>query len=187
MKPESTSRTDASFPLSGEHFVFTSEPQDTAVFSFVFTVDPGGGVTVSHRHADQTETYRCRSGQLVLTVDGERRVLLAGDDVTVPAGALHSLLNEGEDEVVCDVEYRPAGRNREWFQLHSAFQAATGREPGLLDIGAFIGAVGIYVDGPPVPVQKALFVLLRPIARLLGRRRRMISYAREAYGPDFNW
>jgi oxalate decarboxylase/phosphoglucose isomerase-like protein (cupin superfamily) len=157
------------------------------VLAFDFFVAPGGGVFDVHCHEMQSEMFRCTSGELTVSVGGEEMVLRPGDVATIPAGVSHSLRNVGDVEVACEVEYRPAGRNREWFQLISAYQAKTGKEPGLLDLGAFLGDVGLYLDKPPVPVQKAFFAVLRPVARLLGRRRRMVTYAREVYGPGFSW
>lgn len=178
---------DAAFPATGEHFRFLSAPSDPEVFAFEFMVDPGGGVFEAHRHVAQSEVFRCTSGALTVTVDGSVQVLGPGDEVVVSPGALHAMTNAGEVPAVCHVEYRPAGRNRAWFQLNSAFQARTGREPGLLDLGAFIGDVGIFIAKPPIPLQRALFTVLRPIAIVLGRRRRMLDCAREVYGADFVW
>ena len=184
---EQTITDEAAFPATVEHFRFTSAPTYPDVFAFEFMVDPGGGVFEAHRHVAQSEVFRCTSGALTVTVDGSMQVLHPGDEVVVSPGALHAMRNDGEVPVVCHVEYRPAGRNRSWFQLNSAFQAKNGREPGLLDLGAFIGDVGIFIAKPPIPLQRALFTALRPIAIVLGRRRRMLNYAREVYGVDFVW
>ena len=96
--------------------------------------------------------------------------------------------HEGDVEVHCDVSYEPAGRNRQWFQLLSAFEQRHGREPGLLDLGPFLADVGIFITGPPVPVQRVLYRwILGPLGTALGRRRRMIRGAEEAFGPGFHW
>lgn len=176
-----------SFPTSGEHFEFRSPPEDRERFVFGFVVDPGGGVPLRHQHLRQEEVYRCQEGQLHVTIGASEHVLGPGMEATVPAGAVHSLGNRGETPVRCEVEYRPAGRNREWFQLHAAFIAAMGREPGLLDLAPFIGDVGIFIEGPPVPVQKALFAALKPVAIVLGRRRRMLRLASQHFGRRFTW
>lgn len=107
--------------------------------------------------------------------------------MTIPSGTVHSLANQGDVQTVCDVEYRPAGRNRDWFQLIGAAIATTGKEPGLFDLSPFIGDVGIYIEGPPVPAQRALFAVLKPLAILLGRRRRMLRMASDYYGRAFTW
>lgn len=176
------------FPHSGERFVFRSPPSRTDRFEFDFFVAPGGGVDREHRHLHQTETFHCRAGELTVSLDGERVVIGPGESVTIRPGVAHTLLNGGDVEVRCDVAYAPAGRNREWFQLIGARSARTGKEPGLLDLGPFIGDVGIYVTGPPISLQKVLFRwILRPLGILLGRRRRMLETARQAYGQDFAW
>ncbi|MEZ5239194.1 MAG: cupin domain-containing protein [Microthrixaceae bacterium] len=176
------------FPISGEHFRFLSDPGDSDHLVFDFVVDPGGGVPLRHQHADQEEVYRCRSGRLHLMIGEAEQVLEPGAEATVPRGAVHSLENRGEDPVVCEVEYRPAGRNREWFKLQGAFMAETGREPGTLDLAPFLGDVGIFIEGPPVTAQKLLFALvLKPVAIALGRRRRMLRFARARYGEEFTW
>ena len=58
----------------------------------------------------------------------------------------------------------------------------------MLDIAPFINDVDIYIDGPPVWVQRALFgLVLRPVALLLGRKRWLLERAREAYGRPVDW
>lgn len=176
------------FPLTGERFRFRSSPADETRLAFDFEVAPGGGVDRAHHHLHQEETFRCRAGTLLVDLDGTEHELGPGEELTIPAGTVHTLTNPGAEETRCDVEYRPAGRNREWFQLIGAYTQKTGREPGLLDLGPFIGDVGIYVSGPPVVAQRALYrVVLKPLGVLLGRRRRMLAYASEVYGRPFTW
>lgn len=108
--------------------------------------------------------------------------------LTIEPGTAHTLRNTGDEELHCDVSYEPAGRNREWFQLLSGYTQRYGKEPGLLDLGPFIGDVGIYITGPPVGVQKVLYRwVARPLGIVLGRRRRMLAAARQAFGPSFTW
>lgn len=176
------------FLPTGEHFEFLSDPADESRLVFDFVVDPGGGVPLRHLHRRQEEVYRCRAGQLDITVGDELHVLSPGQDLTVPAGAVHSLANHGPEPVRCEVEYRPAGRNRQWFQIQGAYMEAQGREPRLLDLAPFIGDVEVYVERPSVPVQRALFAaVLKPLAILTGRRRRMLRLARARFGDGFEW
>ncbi|MDB4931115.1 MAG: hypothetical protein JWM10_3599 [Myxococcaceae bacterium] len=67
-------------------------------------------------------------------------------------------------------------------------ERATGREPGEHDLAPFINDFDIYIDGPSVWVQRALFGwVLRPVAVLMGRKRRLLDNAREAYGRPVDW
>jgi mannose-6-phosphate isomerase-like protein (cupin superfamily) len=181
------SETEFSFEPTGERFVMRSDPADTTRMTFDFHVEPGGGVEKVHCHRSQTERFHCVRGTLEVTVDGEPRRLTAGDDLELAPGTFHSLHNDGDEPVHCEVEYRPAGRNREWFQLMAAFIARTGREPGVLDLAPFIPDVDIYLKGPMLPQRLVIGYVLRPLAVLLGRRRRMLAFASEAYGRPFAW
>lgn len=175
------------FPVTGEHFVLTSEVSDQSRLTFEFRVDPGGGVPQNHRHCGQRELMHCVSGTLDVTVDGTPTTLCAGDTVELEAGTLHTLVNRGDDEAYCHVEYQPAGRNREWFQLIAAAQYHTGRDPGLLDIAPFVNDVDILLAGPAAPQRFVLRWFIGPIANLLGRRRKMLAIATDVYGREFTW
>jgi mannose-6-phosphate isomerase-like protein (cupin superfamily) len=186
--PEATEIVEVVFPLSGERFVFRSPRSQLDRFEFDFFVEAAGGVEREHRHLDQTETFRCRSGTLSVTLDGEPCVVGPGETLVIEPGVAHTLRNEGATEVHCHVDYSPAGRNREWFQMIGAYTRRYGREPGLLDLGPFIGEVGIYISGPPIVVQRLLFRwVMRPLGIVLGRRRRMLTAARQEFGPSFAW
>jgi hypothetical protein len=46
----------------------------------------------------------------------------------------------------------------------------------------------LHIDGPPVWMQRALFGwVLRPVALLIGRKRRLLDTARETYGRLIDW
>jgi quercetin dioxygenase-like cupin family protein len=175
------------FPATGEHFVLTSDVSDRSRLAFEFRVDPGGGVPHNHRHCGQRELMHCISGELEVTVDGTPTTLRAGDIVELEAGTMHTLANRSDDQAYCHVEYQPAGRNREWFQLIAAAQFRTGRDPGLLDIAPFITDVDILLAGPAAPQRFVLRWLIGPFATLLGRRRQMLATATEVYGREFTW
>jgi quercetin dioxygenase-like cupin family protein len=175
------------FPATGEHFVLTSDVSDRSRLAFEFRVDPGGGVPQNHRHCGQRELMHCISGTLDVTVNGTPATLCAGDTVELEAGTLHTLANRSDDEAYCQVEYLPAGRNREWFQLIAAAQFHTGRDPGLLDIAPFITDVDILLAGPSAPQRFMLRWFIGPFATLLGRRRKMLAMATDVYGREFTW
>jgi quercetin dioxygenase-like cupin family protein len=76
-----------------------------------------GGFNPSHSH-DREEVLVLLAGALEVTVDGETRLLHAGDAIIVPAHTDHQLINAGED---------PA----EWFLVAPAgyrFFHASGEE-----------------------------------------------------------
>jgi quercetin dioxygenase-like cupin family protein len=184
------SEREAVAPHSGERFVFTRTGAESGgeVLAFDFFVEPRGGVPMKHCHGGQTEIFRCLRGELTVTIGGETRTLRPGEEVVLSPGTVHSLFNAGEEEVQCEVEYRPAGRNEDWFKLMSGFAWKHGREMGVLDLAPFLGDVDLYVDGPPKWLQRLLFAgLLKPLALALGRRERVLAAASEAYGRPFAW
>lgn len=170
-----------------ERFVFCEEAKSADVLPFDFIVGSGGGVPLRHFHLHQHETFRCVSGELTVHLKDGDRVLKAGESIDLPPGTIHALSNDGSIEVVCEVEYRPAGRNEDFLKIMSALERKLGREPGMLDIAPFILDVGIYIEGPPPWLQKALFIPLRWIAITLGRKKAALDAAAELYGRPFSW
>lgn len=169
----------------GERFVFTHVDGERCRFEF--TVAPKKGMPMLHAHARQSEVFRVVRGELtVLLAEGERQ-LRAGEELVIEPGTFHAFENRADVEVVCDVEYRPAGRNREWLMVANAIERARGSEPGLLDLAPFIGDVDIFIKGPPVWLQRAMFAGLKPLAVALGRRDRWLAAASEQYGVPVHW
>lgn len=175
--------------LAGERFEFPTRsnagPDDPLLFDFY--VAPQGGIPEAHIHGSQREVFRCVRGALRVTVDGKVRELVAGETIEIPAGVSHSFQNPHEGECHCEVEYHPAGRNREWLELLAAYVTRHGKPAGALDIAPFIGDVDIYLAGMPLSVQRALFRGLAAMAKLLGRREQMLALASEVYGRPFIW
>jgi mannose-6-phosphate isomerase-like protein (cupin superfamily) len=177
-------------PVTGERIVFTETGADSAGerLRFDFFVRPGGGVPVAHRHTSQHEHMRGVRGSLQVTVDGRDVVVGPGDELTIDPGMTHQMANRGDEEAMCEVEYRPAGRNEDWFRLLHGFAYRHGRNPSLLDLAPFLPAMSILVPNrPEVPQRILIAYVLRPIAILLGRRRRMLDTAQQVYGRPINW
>ena len=62
-----------------------------------------------HRHTKSDNVYIVKSGEGLLTIDGERHTIVADDVVFIPAGTRHSLSNVSERELVIYEIYAPAG------------------------------------------------------------------------------
>jgi quercetin dioxygenase-like cupin family protein len=86
---------------------------------------PGGAIT-EHLHPHQEERFIITAGAASFTLDGDARVVAAGETLVVPAGVRHSELNAGPVEVAGIVELRPGLHTKE---MHEAFAglAAEGR------------------------------------------------------------
>ncbi|WP_121820217.1 cupin domain-containing protein [Halostella salina] len=60
-----------------------------------FTLDPGATVP-KHTNAVEHEQY-VLDGEYVVGIDGEERVVGAGDSLLIPAGVVHWYRNEGDE------------------------------------------------------------------------------------------
>lgn len=60
------------------------------------SVDPGF-TSNAHAHDEQEEVFFCVSGKGRIKVDDEEEVLEPGVTVYVPPGALHQLINDGDE------------------------------------------------------------------------------------------
>ena len=127
-----------------------------------------------HVHPRQESNATVRSGQLRFAVAGEERVVGAGETITIPAGVPHRFMSDGDADAVAIQELRPALRTAEFFETF--FDLAARGElnddgmPSLLRLSVLAPEFGdvIRVTRPPWPVQRAAFLLLRPIARARG-------------------
>lgn len=112
------------------------------------------------------------SGSLGIRIAGRERLLHAGERVTVPPGTPHTIRNAGEGESHLHVEFAPALQTEAFFKSMFAL-ARDGKtdkqgKPSLLQFAAGASLYGMYVTAPPIPLQKALFAILGPLARALG-------------------
>ena len=101
-----------------------------------------------------------------MRVDGPKQVLPAGESVTVPPGTPHTIWNAGDGEVQKLVEFRPALVTM--FGLARDGKTDKRGRPSLLRFAAGASEYSMYLAGRPIHLQKALFVVLLPLARLCG-------------------
>jgi quercetin dioxygenase-like cupin family protein len=139
-------------------------------------VTPAGAVAAEHYHPSITERFRVIAGRLEATIDGRRRALEKGDDVTVPPGTVHDWWNESDEEVRVLVDVSP-GRRFELFVTTLFGLAREGKTnakglPGPLQLAVTMTEFRdtIRLTKPPPAVQRALFAPLALIGRARGRR-----------------
>ena len=127
-----------------------------------------------HFHPRQEERFEILAGGMRCVVGGVARVLGAGETLVIPAGEIHSMWNPGPASARVRWEVRPALRTQEFFAAVFAL-AARGQVnaegvPGVLDLALLLPHFGpeIQVTSPPAWVQRVVFGLLGPCARLLG-------------------
>jgi quercetin dioxygenase-like cupin family protein len=140
-------------------------------------VAPHAAGPPEHFHENFAETFTVKSGTLSLLVNGEKRILQAGETLTVPPMAKHKPFNatnepavvESEDERSIPVEFGYYLSQLYGFMDQHPNGPST--KQMMLQFAAFGTEADSYIaDGPSLGTQKALRVIMAPTARLLGYR-----------------
>ena len=163
-------------PVTHDRVIFRVTAQDTngALLAFDDFLLAGYISPPEHVHPRQQERFEVISGSLGVRIDGRELVLRAGESVAVPPGTAHTIWNAGEGETHLQVEFQPALQTEAFFKTMFALarNGKTDRQgkPGILQFAVGVSAYGMYPTRPPIPLQKALFAVLGPLARALGYR-----------------
>ena len=114
------------------------------------------------------------SGRVGFRLDGGETVARVGQRLHVPAGTAHDWWNAGEDEAHVAVGITPVARFEEaisntWSLAQDGKTNAKGM-PNLLQLALLAREFEdvLYFTDPPRILQKILFGILAPVARLLG-------------------
>jgi hypothetical protein len=114
------------------------------------------------------------AGTFGVRVGGKERVLGPGAIVVVEPGQPHAWWNAGGEELCVLTEFRPALQTELFFE--TLFSLARDGKPDargmprFLQVVAMVPPFDMYLTRPPVILQKALFAVLGPLARLRGYR-----------------
>jgi quercetin dioxygenase-like cupin family protein len=165
-------------PFSGQDLVFrrTTADTDGEVLEVESIWHQRADEPVEHFHPSQAEHFEVTAGRLAARVGGEERNLSPGDTLTVPAGTPHAMWNAAEGETRAIWETRPALKTERFFEtawgLAEAGEVRKNGLPGPLQLAVMLREYDeeFRLTKPPRPVQVALFGLVAPIGRLLGRR-----------------
>ncbi len=122
------------------------------------------------------EWFTVMGGRVGFRIDGRESIARIGERLHVPPGVAHDWWNAGDEEARVIVEVSPAERFEEAI-ANSFGLAQDGKTndkgmPNLLQAALFAREFEdvLYFTKPPRPVQKILFGILAPVARLLGYR-----------------
>jgi quercetin dioxygenase-like cupin family protein len=165
-------------PVTGERLTFVETRGTTGgeLLRFDFWMLPRGFIAAEHYHPLQEETFVIGAGTAGFRIAGEERQAGAGETVVVPAGVRHVWWNGGEDEIHATLEFRPALRIEEFFEVFFGLGAAgkTGRRglPNLLWMAALGNEYSDEVRpaAVPWPVARVALAAAAPLVRRLGYR-----------------
>jgi mannose-6-phosphate isomerase-like protein (cupin superfamily) len=127
-----------------------------------------------HLHRRQQERFEVLAGEVTVQVRKDLHVLAVGRCLVVQPGTPHTWWNSGESELRMLTEFRPPGNMQSFFETFCGV-AQEGRAnasggPPFLQVVASASHWDSYLCGPPVPLQRALFAVLRPLAHQRGYR-----------------
>jgi quercetin dioxygenase-like cupin family protein len=137
-----------------------------------------------HIHTSFTENFIVAEGTLSLLVNGEKKLLRAGESERVTPGTPHKPFNETDSRVVIRSPLTPEYAIPERFlvfltQAYGFFDESesNGRPPkALLQMSRFSPEYDVWLASPPVSLQKAMFFIIGPTARLFGYRTQYEKY-----------
>lgn len=134
-----------------------------------------------HYHPQQEETFQVLAGEFRASINGTEYTYRAGDSFIVPTGVHHWMHNISDEEGRLNWQVRPALDTESFFEtiwgLARDGKTNDSGTPNLLQV-AVIGREfnrEFRLSSPPYVVQRTVFALLAPIARLRGYRARYVT------------
>lgn len=128
----------------------------------------------AHIHLHQQEQFEVLEGTACIQVNGKDQFLQPGERLTVPAMTPHTWGNGGQTPVRVICEFRPALRIEDFFEslavLSSRGDNAQLVRPSILQMGLLALEYESYLAGPPIFLQRVIFLALKPLALLRGYR-----------------
>jgi mannose-6-phosphate isomerase-like protein (cupin superfamily) len=148
---------------AGERLWFSGDGSETTIRALV---PAGCGGPPLHRHLRTEETVTVVSGRIRYHLDGQVRVLEAGDSIDVPRRASHRFENPYTEEAEIVGSARPGVVHEMLLRLLAG--AFSRRPPNPLEVAvAFCDGDG-YPAEIPVPIARALFTVLRSLSEAAG-------------------
>ena len=167
-------------PVTGESMRILESTTDA--FKAQYALRPHGEIPGEHFHPYEEQVISILSGEMHLRINGEHRILRAGQSAAIPPGARHFQWNPCDSEAVVIEELHPAGRIHDFFKILFRL-AQDGRTnakgyPSLLWSAALFSE---FIDTiRPAPVgQRTVITVLAPAASMLGYRRHIEGYLHE--------
>lgn len=127
-----------------------------------------------HIHPAMEETLTLIRGKVAASVAGQERILVPGDTVRIAAGQIHTWRPAGHEDVRILFEARPGDRFeamwRQFMGLTQDGKVHGNGVPSFLQIAMISREFSdvSQMAGIPRVVQRVLFALLAPVARLRG-------------------
>jgi len=169
-----------SHPKTGERVTFGRTAEETAgrFCELELFATPATKPAAAHIHPHQAERFTIHSGRLRVRLGRRERDHTAGDTVVIPPGTPHTWTALGDEELHLTVRIEPALNAERFFEDFFAL-AETGKTnragvPTPLRLAVLLADNPgfLYLEKPPLRLQKAMVRALAPLGRALGYGRR---------------
>ncbi|MFN7117340.1 MAG: cupin domain-containing protein [Saprospiraceae bacterium] len=127
-----------------------------------------------HYHPLQKETFLVLKGQMHVRMNGAVKIYNAGDTFIVAPNVVHSMWNDSAEETVVNWKVAPALQTEQFFRTAYGL-AQDGKvnaegTPNLLQTALLLSqhASEFRLAKPSFAVQRLIFGILKPIAKLMG-------------------
>lgn len=165
-------------PVTGEfgYIRVGTEETDGRFLVADLRVRPGGAVLGAHIHPTVDERFTVLNGKIGYMRGNQRGILQPGDSADLPRGIPHDWWNAGDEEARVIVEMRPATRMEQmittlfWLAREGKTNKEGAPNPLQMAVIAQEFADVVVFLSPPRWIQRFLFAVLAPLARLLGYR-----------------
>ncbi|MEZ4520191.1 MAG: cupin domain-containing protein [Thermomicrobiales bacterium] len=163
-------------PVTGQRLIFLKTADETGgeLLEMESHYKPGGWPPALHYHPHQREHYQVIEGALTVLLDGRTLEFKSGDTFVIEPGQIHEMWNQGLEWTRVNWQVRPAMRTAELFETAFGL-AADGKVnargiPNPMQISVMVPEFDreFRLAQPPRIVQKILFGVLGPVARLMG-------------------
>ena len=172
----------ANYFLPGDKLVSKYEGFDQTILGIKngylhtrLVVAPNAAGPPEHFHENFTETFTVKNGTLSMLVNGEKRILKAGETISVPPMTKHKPFNETAEPVLVesdDEKTLPVEFGYHLSQLYGvmdSFPNGISMPQMMMQFAVYGTEADSYIaDGPSLGTQKAMRVIMAPTARLLG-------------------
>lgn len=179
-------------PVTGERAVVRigTDQNDGELLVADLYIRPGGAVMGEHVHPALEERFTVLRGRVGFRLSGRTSIAEPGMTLVASPGTPHDWWNAGAEEALVRVEVRPGARFAA-FIVNAFGLAQDGRVDRqgmrkLLQLALFAREFDdvIRFTRPPRVVQRILFGLLAPLARLLGYRGSYPEYSTRGPSDD---
>ena len=172
------------FVSKGEGFRQTILKREGGLVWLELVLEPYAPGPPEHIHTSIPENFIVAEGTLSLLVNGEKKLLRPGETLLVTPGTPHKPFNETGSRVVVKGPLTPEYAVPDWFtvfltQAYGFFDESESNNQlpkALLQMSRFSPKYELWLASPPVPVQKVVFFVIGPTARLLGSRTHYEKY-----------